>query len=75
MKDHRPGLLADLDDGTNKTIIAVEPGLNGKPVVAIECYRRDHDFDPVVVYRTAIPAAAALALAAGIQNQLKEHTA
>lgn len=70
MKDHRPGKLLDFEDGCTRTFITIEPGLNGKPRLAIEAW----DFlRQETVYRTTIPADAALALAAGIQNQLGDQ--
>ncbi|MFC9768623.1 hypothetical protein [Rhodococcus jostii] len=38
MKDHRPGLIADIEDGNTRTIYYQEPGLNGKPRVAVEVW-------------------------------------
>lgn len=70
MKDHRPDRLADFEDGNVRTFVTVEPGLNGKPRLAIEGW----DFlRQETVYRTTISADAALALAAGIQNQLGDQ--
>jgi hypothetical protein len=70
VKDHRPGLIADIEDGNTRTFVTVEPGLNGKPRLSIEGW----DFlRQETVYRTTIAADAALALAAGIQNQLGDN--
>jgi hypothetical protein len=74
VKDQRPGHVADVEDGANRTIIAIEPGLNGKPRLAIEGYTlTGRDFSLELAYRTTISADAALALAAGIQNQLGDQ--
>ena len=67
MKDHRPGLLADFEDGANRTFVYVEQ-VNGKPRLAIEGW---DSWRQETTYRTTISAAAALELAAGIQSQLR----
>ncbi|MFC9768819.1 hypothetical protein [Rhodococcus jostii] len=69
MKDHRPGLIADIEDGNTRIFYYVEPGLNGKKRVAAEVW----DFlRQETIHRATYSADAALALAAGIQNELKE---
>lgn len=56
MKDHRPGLIADIEDGNNRTFISIEPGLNGKLRFAIEGW----DFlRQETVFRTTISEDAA----------------
>ena len=72
MKDHRPGLLADFEDGFNRWIIAIEPGMDGKPCLAIESYEITLD-GLQHGHRTTRPAAAALELAAGIQSKLGDN--
>mgnify|MGYP003574914905 CR=1 FL=1 len=72
MKDHRPGLIADFEDGFTRTIFFEEPGPNGRPRLVIECYRLELD-GPVLTHRSTHPAASGLVLAAGLQQKLKDQ--
>lgn len=68
MKDHRPGLIADIEDGNNRTFISLEPGLNGKSRIAIEGW----DFlRQETIYRTTISEDVARVLGLEILRHLK----
>ena len=68
MKDHRPGLIADIEDGNSRTFISLEPGLNGKPRLAIEGW----DFiRQETVYRTTISEDVARVIGLEILRLLK----